>query len=142
MFDFTNCSALYVSNGRSVRIVNGTPHAITFKGENGDFTVPSSVPVGEKTGPAVLSAKQVSVSASDDGLFVKTEFLPTPEGQDIIDAIRSQFANEDAKTVIVGSMVAAQAYPGQVVQMCPAQGFEHVPPAEKRMDPFKFSVFG
>jgi len=41
----------------------------------------------------------------------------------------------------VGSIIAAQAYPGQVVAMTPTPGYERVPPAEKRMNPDKFNIF-
>lgn len=41
----------------------------------------------------------------------------------------------------VGSIIAAQAYPGQVVAMTPAPGFERVPPAEKLMSCEKFTTF-
>jgi hypothetical protein len=45
------------------------------------------------------------------------------------------------KNVVVGSIIAAQAYPGLVVAMTPAPGYERKPPTEKRMRPDKFTVF-
>ena len=42
---------------------------------------------------------------------------------------------------IIGSIIAAQAFPGRVLAMVPAPGFERVPPAEKRMRADKFSIF-
>lgn len=42
---------------------------------------------------------------------------------------------------VVGSIIAAQAYPGRVVAMTPVPGFERVSPAEKRMRCDKFTTF-
>ena len=43
--------------------------------------------------------------------------------------------------MVVGSIIAAQAYPGLVVAMVPAPGYERRPPAEKRMRPDKFTIY-
>lgn len=43
--------------------------------------------------------------------------------------------------IIIGSIIAAQAYPGKVCAMIPAPGHERVPPAEKRMRTDKFTIF-
>jgi hypothetical protein len=67
---------------------------------------------------------------------VKTVFNPTDAGGEII-----RRAKEGGADVIVGSIIAAQAYPGQVVAMTPAPGYERVPPAQKRVNPDKFTVF-
>ena len=40
-----------------------------------------------------------------------------------------------------GLIIAAQAYPGRVLGMCPAPGYERVAPAEKRMTAQKFTVY-
>jgi hypothetical protein len=43
--------------------------------------------------------------------------------------------------MIVGSIIAAQAYPGSIKAMIPCEGYERVPPTEKRMRPDKFTVY-
>lgn len=43
--------------------------------------------------------------------------------------------------IIVGSTAAAQAFPGRVLAMVPVEGFEKVPPSEKRMRDDKFITF-
>lgn len=67
--------------------------------------------------------------------FVTTRFVGTPEGYAIIEEVREE------TNVIVGSLVAAQAYPGDVVAVTPAPGYERVRPPDKRMSPDKFTVF-
>ena len=43
--------------------------------------------------------------------------------------------------IIIGSIIAAQAFPGRVLAMTPAPGYERVPVNEKRMSPTKFLVY-
>jgi len=85
-----------------------------------------------------ISAKPVEeVVFEDDPIqLVKTVFQPTDKGWDILDNI------PDDVDVVIGSIIAAQAYIGHIVRMTPAVGFERVPVAEKRMRPDKFTVFG
>ena len=68
--------------------------------------------------------------------FVATRFV----GNEVGKAIARQ-ALRDGADVVVGSIVAAQAYPGLVVGTTPAAGFERVPPAKRRMNPQKFVTF-
>lgn len=107
-----------------VLLVNTTPHPITFE----EAGVPVSVPTSK-----LLNARAVEESAGEFGgvSFVKTSFVGTPEGEALIEAIRQ----EAPDAVIVGSIIAAQAFPGKVVAMTPMPGFERVAPAEKRMNP-------
>lgn len=115
-------------------IVNTTPHDINFDVDGTVVTVP-------KCG-ALLNARPTEVSVGDD--LVTTKFVPTEEGQTLIDEIKAQHAASDDSELplrIVGSIIAAQAYPEQVVAMTPAPGYERVAPAEKRMSPAKFTVF-
>jgi hypothetical protein len=44
--------------------------------------------------------------------------------------------------VVLGSIIAAQAFPGRVLALTPAPGFERVPPSEKKMRADKFTTFG
>ncbi len=70
--------------------------------------------------------------------FVTPRFVGTDEGREIINCV---YREHGPSVLIVGSIIAAQAYPQQVVAMTPAPGYERVPPAEKRMRPGKFTVY-
>jgi hypothetical protein len=113
--------------------INTTPHEIMFRDEaTGDeFTVP-------KCG-ALINAKPVEVPA---------------EGTNNIELVRTIWETDETSLVeleviehllpgaiVIGSIIAAQAYPGRVLAMTPCQGFERVAPAEKRMNPRKFTTF-
>lgn len=113
-----------------VVIVNTTPHPISIQDVDGTLvSVPSS---------ALVNANAVEEKVSD--LFVKTVFVGTPEGEAIIADIESAFDGEGT-LVILGSIIAAQAYPGKVFGLCPVPGYERVAPAEKRMRCDKFTTF-
>lgn len=116
-------------------IANTTPHPITFQAANGTLV---SVP---NCGCLINAAtKEVQVAPH----LVTTKFLGTPEGEQLIAAIKAQHAaspNAALPLRIVGSIIAAQAYPEQVLGMTPMPGYERVAPAEKRMNPQKFTVF-
>ena len=88
----------------------------------------------------VLNAKPVEDSAgrhASGAELVRTTFQQDPVSLEAL--ARLECENPDA--VIVGSLIAAQAYKGRVVAMVAAAGFERVPPAEKRMRDDKFTVF-
>ena len=113
-----------------VGVVNTTPHPITFGVGDEIVSVPTSVLVNAKA--------TETLARTEDGVeFVKTVFEGTPEGEEVI----SKILQECPEAVIVGSIVAAQAYPGKVFGMTPLPGYERVAPAEKRMNPHKFTTF-
>ena len=128
--EVVNCTKVF-SNG--VAVVNTTPHPITFQDGAGTVTVPASQELLLNAGPAEQAV---------DDLLVKTSFSGSSEGMKIIDAIQGTPMPEGARRrLIVGSIIAAQAYPGLVVAMTPAPGYERVAPAEKRMSVSKFTVY-
>jgi len=111
---------------------NATPHPITFWDEGWDNSVVVEPDVKINAG-----VQEVPVPCSIPGVeFVTTEFIATDEGMEIVGQARA-----DGADIIIGSIIAAQAFPGQVVAMVPCKGFERVPPAEKRMQPDKFTIF-
>ena len=119
--------------GNGVCVLNTTPHPITMQDMDGKLVVvPTTVLINAKA-----EEKQV------DDLFVETVFTGTVEGAAIIREIEEAYqeAKCAARLVIVGSIIAAQAYPGKVVGLCPVPGYERVAPAEKRMRCDKFTVF-
>lgn len=119
-----------------VEIVNTTPHEITFGviKEGGEVEPINVPPCG-----ILINAKTTSNTVKIEGgvEYVKTVFEGNAEGEALINEIKTVHPH----TVIVGSIIAAQAYPGKVFGMCPLPGFERVAPAEKRMDPHKFTTF-
>lgn len=123
----------FVTFGNNVTVVNTTPHPVTMQDVDGTLvSVPSSI---------ILNAKAEEKQVSN--LFVKTVFVGTDEGKKIIANIKAEFTKLATETtlVIVGSIIAAQAYPGEIVAMTPVPGYERVAPEEKRMRCDKFTTF-
>ena len=120
-----------------VIIVNTTPHTLCFQKPNGTIVEIPSDP------ELVISAEAVESKVSD--LFVETKFIRTEKGDNIIKAIHEWYGDEafegEERLVIVGSVLAAQAYRGEVAAMTPAKGFERVAPDLKRMNPHKFTIY-
>lgn len=122
-----------VKFGNGVCVLNTTPHPLTMQDTNGELvTVPTSVLINAK-------AEEKAV----DNLFVETVFVGTPEGKETIRDIEGTYAETGCpdRLVIIGSIIAAQAYKGKVVGLCPVPGYERVAPSEKRMRCDKFTVF-
>jgi hypothetical protein len=128
-----------------ITVFNATPHAVRFWRE--DWSEPVEVETD-----VLINAKPVEYQVAFPGdnlneavdnnpfdddykiAFVRTEFVGDDTGKSVIDSVPQG-------VLIVGSIIAAQAYPGQVVAMTPAPGYERVAPAEKKMNPDKFTVF-
>lgn len=114
-------------------IINVTLHPLNFLDtDTGEELVvaPSGVVINAKP-----SEKEVKV---EDGVtFVATTFVTDPASE----AALAELEKNNPGSVIVGSLVAAQAYPGRVCGLVPAKGFERMPPNEKRMNPKKFNIF-
>lgn len=127
-----------------LKIFNATPHVIRFwcKEWDGPVEVETdtivSAAVIESSYPPVGtgSAQTYSLRVAGKASFVCTGYVPTDGGAAIV-----RDAYQAGADLVVGSIIAAQAYPGVVVAMTPAPGYERVPPAEKRMSPDKFTVY-
>lgn len=116
-----------------VCVLNTTPHPLTMQDVSGELvTVPTAV---------LINAKAEEKQVND--LFVETVFVGTPEGTEIIRDIEGTYAETGCsdKLVIVGSIIAAQAYKDKIVGLCPVPGYERVAPSEKRMRCDKFTIF-
>lgn len=121
------------SNG--LEVINCTPHSITFRDGEADVVVePCQAKINAR-------ACEKVVSEAHGVQEVKTVFAQTVEGMGEIEEIREWATENSGRLFIVGSIISAQAYPGQVHAMTPAPGFERVPPAEKRMSVSKFTIF-
>lgn len=120
---------------KGVELVNATPHPITFIDEEGkEFVVP---PSGYK-----LNARGEEREAQKVGEIeiVETIFRPSEGGLKELKEIEEK--HKDSEYLIIVSAISLQAYKSfsqRVVMMTPAPGYERVPPAEKRMNPKKFS---
>lgn len=118
-------------------VFNATPHAITLWRE--DWSEPINVPTD-----SVINATptEVVVKEANGVQFVKTVFVANAAGREVLsDALWEAERQQINNMVVIGSIIAAQAYPGDIVAMTPAPGYERMPPDEKRMNPDKFTVF-
>ena len=120
--------------GVPVLLVNTTPHPIRFRDHDGNIVIVPNNP------DYLLNAKAVEEQVGDD--LVTTRFVGTDNGDAIIESIQ-KIAKEIsyADLRIIGSMIAAQAYPRKVVALTPCPGFERVAPSEKLMSTEKFTIF-
>ena len=116
-----------------MKIINTTPHVIRFQNAAGDVyeVEPSRVLVNAR--PAEEPAG-VHPSGAE---LVRTKFVADPASEEAL----ARLEQENPGAIIIGSIIAAQAFPGRVLAMVPAPGFERVPPSEKRMRDDKFTVF-
>jgi hypothetical protein len=116
-----------------MKIINTTPHPIRFQNRAGEvYEVP---PCG-----ILINARPVEEPAGthpSGAELVRTRFVADPASEEAL----TKLERENPGAVIVGSIVAAQAFPGRVLAMIPVPGFERVPPAEKRMRDDKFTTF-
>ena len=114
-------------------IINTTPHPVTMQTKEG------RVYVVEPCG-VLINARPVEEDAGihpSGAKLVRTRFVADPASEKAL----SQLEAENPGAIIIGSIIAAQAFPGRVFAMVPAPGFERVPPAEKRMRDDKFTTF-
>lgn len=114
-----------------IMVFNGTPHPLTFWKPGWEDVVTVEV-------DKVISTQPVELVVKVEGeiTFVKTVFEQIDKAVDIIASAQANGAQ-----LIVGSIIAAQVYPGLVVSMVPAPGYERVPADSKRMLPDKFNIF-
>lgn len=116
------------------KLVNVTPHPLTFQcSETGvcytlepSGVVVNATPVEEECTPHSCGAT-----------LVRTVFIASAAEEEKVARLERKWPG----AILVGSIIAAQAFPGRVLAMVPAPGFERVPPAEKRMRDDKFTTF-
>lgn len=115
------------------KIINVTPHALNFRNADGsEFEVaPSGIVIN------ATPLDEVAGAHPSGAELVRVRFVANDEAISALEKIEAE--NPDA--VIVGSMIAAQAFPGRVFGMVAAPGYERRPPAEKRMNPERFTTF-
>ena len=116
-----------------MKIINTTPHVIRLQNSAGEVyevepcgVLVNAHPVEEPAGKHPSGAE-----------LVRTRFVADPASEEAL----AKLEQENPGAIIIGSIIAAQAFPGRVFAMVPAPGFERVPPAEKRMRDDKFTTF-
>ena len=113
-----------------VTIINVTPHELTFEDAGEIVSIPAS--------GIIINAKAVETVVKEGmPTLVSTSFISSEEDEIKLEKIEARFPN----SIPVGSIIAAQAFPGRVFGMTPMKGFERVHPSEKRMNPSKFTTF-
>lgn len=115
-----------------VRIYNMSPHPLSFEDEeSGSVTIAPS--------DGVINAIIKTELVKDCGSYSLSynTFHATREGSYIIHGIRK----EDKAAVIVGSIVAAQAYVGQVVAPVPISGNRRDKSSNRTVRSNRFTTF-
>ncbi len=120
-----------------ILIVNCCKHGLTFgdpnnpKDDAGVIMVP---PCG-----IIMNAElqQQPVGTKGGAEIGKMSIWQDPNSTAALEAIE----REHPDAIIVGSMIAAQAYPDRVFAMVPLPGFEREAPDKKRMNPRRFTVY-
>ncbi len=132
----------FIINGSTVTVsvledkiyLNTTPHEISMVDKNGkEFTIPKSGILLNATPNEILIKQENRID------YVSTNFTPSKNGMDLIENIKNDPYLKDS--LIIGSIIAAQAYPGDVLGLVSADGFERMPPNEKKMRLDKFIIF-
>lgn len=114
-----------------LKVINCTPHPIIFRDQGKDTLVESS------GGTLSAKANEEVVGTKGKISFVRTVFESTEEGLQELQKIKDY----DPNLTIIGSIISAQAYPGQVCAMTPAEGLERAPIEQRRMNPNKFTLY-
>jgi len=123
-----NEKIIQFSNG--VRVINTTPHELTFLDGDQVVTVPTS--------GVIINAKMSNEETVDGAV---TYCSPTFSYEPASEIALEKLEKDHPGVIILGSMIAAQAYSGRVCGMISAPGFERVSPAEKRMSTCKFTRY-
>lgn len=125
-----------------MKLVNLTPHSIRMRDPltNRDWLVePSGLVIS-------AGSRDRTVSRFSDGSdqplvqLVETEFLPNPEEAEKLAQLHEQMLGQ-GRYLLIGSTLAAQAYPGQIVSLIPIKGLERVPTAQRVARSDKFRIF-
>lgn len=124
--------AYFYKFSNNVTVVNCTPHPIRFKDITGEVVTIDNDP------EYLINAQVLEETIDDNGITYATPtFVGTQEG----DAIIAKIHLEHPGAIIIGSIIAAQAYPGQVCGMTPVPGYERVAPDSKLMRVDKFTRY-
>ena len=115
------------------RIFNTTPHEIRFMESDGTIVI---VPKGKVSDSVKANSTETLVSTSGKTMFVTPKFTPDDESLQVIEK-----AYNDGADIVVGSIIAAQAYPGKVFGMVPVEGYERATNDQKIMKSDTFVTY-
>lgn len=124
--------ANYFTFSNGVTVVNCTPHPVRFQDVTGEI-----VTVYCDHEYLINAEVREETVNENDITYATPTFVGTEEG----DAIITKIHLEHPGAIIIGSIIAAQAYPGKVCGMVPVPGYERVAPAEKLMRVDKFTRY-
>jgi hypothetical protein len=111
-----------------VKVVNTTPHKITFmhNGESREV---------EPSGKILNAVREEEITINKHGIeLVEVKTKATADGLRFLEAIPDD-------TIVIGSVIAARAYPGLVKMLVPCAGFERAPIESRRMLHNRFAIF-
>ena len=116
------------------KIVNTTPHSVRMTDlETGEvYEVPSC--------GTLINAKPIEEPAgkhTSGAELARVKFTADPQVEEVL----ADLERENPDAIIIGSIIAAQGFPGRVFGLIATPGFERVAPAEKRMRDDKFTAF-
>ncbi len=98
------------------------------------YTIPSS--------GLAITAETVTIPAGyhiNGKRLINIKFMPTKKGHENLKKIKAIYSDPDL--VIVGSIIAAQAFPGEIVAPKPVPGFERVNRRKQRARDDEFITF-
>jgi hypothetical protein len=122
----------YELNGKT--FVNVTPYPISFMINESPKKPKTILPSGIKIH---VLREEPAVYEKDGAKFCNLQFVGTRGGNAILAEIKKQYPD----AIIIGSLMAAQAYPGDIVALCPAEGYERVAASERLYRVDRFIVF-
>lgn len=120
----------------NIVVANTTPHTVTMQDIDGELINVENNP------DKIINANTVQLYW--DGIYTEPKFEATNNGRATIAEIKKDFEqeyNSGETLVIIGSIIAAQAYPEEVAAMLPVPGYERVAPNEKRMRCNQFTMY-
>jgi hypothetical protein len=142
-------SPIYSVDG--VLIINTTPHKIVARTKSGeDVTIyyPGYTEVKLLDGTIkVISKNPLEINAHPEEkgagfgpgevVLVNVVFKALTGSINRLQEAKAKYPD----AVFIGSVIAAQAFPGLIYAMIPATGFERAPVDAKRITPYKFTVY-
>lgn len=133
-----------------MKIINVTTHPLVFSINEQDYAVP---PCGVVITVEVISEpfRNLTDIADLPGLSEDEKAYMQVFGTELVkvsyrfnsetEKALTKLESENPGAIIVGSMIAAQAFPGRVYCAVTLPGYERVKPELKRLDPCRFTGF-
>jgi hypothetical protein len=124
-----------------LKFINLTPHEIHFRSrDQRDWTLPpSGIVISARSQDKHFSYR--SGKENNEIELVTSAFLPEPGELDKLLELERQLWEDGEDYLLIGSTLAAQAYPCRIVSLFPVKGLERVPTAQKVMRDDKFRIF-